>query len=54
MKWEKMLKLFQVPFKDFVGEIRLMSYDKGKVEVIVSMFGRDTSVELDFNQILKI
>ncbi len=48
------VKIISGPFKDFVGEIRLMSYDKGKVEVIVSMFGRDTSVELDFNQILKI
>ncbi len=48
------VKIVSGPFKDFVGEIRSMSYDKGKVEVIVSMFGRDTSVELDFNQILKI
>lgn len=48
------VKVNDGPFSDFVGTIESMSYDKGKVEVVISMFGRDTKVELSFNQIVKI
>lgn len=42
------------PFKDFVGVIREILADKGKLRVEVSMFGRETPVELEFNQVQKI
>lgn len=42
------------PFKDFQGKIDAVDTERGKVKVMVSMFGRDTSVELDFIQIKKI
>lgn len=48
------VKVKDGPFEDFVGVIDAMSYEKGKVDVVISMFGRDTKVELSFNQIVKI
>lgn len=47
------VKVISGPFNDFVGKIESFNYDKGKVKVLISMFGRDTLVELDFNQIIK-
>ncbi|MGO1580663.1 MAG: transcription termination/antitermination protein NusG [Peptoniphilaceae bacterium] len=47
------IKVLNGPFNDFVGKIDSFNYDKGKVKVSISMFGRDTLVELDFNQIIK-
>ncbi len=40
------------PFTDFSGTIQEVYADKGKVKVQVSLFGRPTSVELDFTQLL--
>ncbi len=42
------------PLKDFVGTVNEINTIKKKVKVIVSMFGRETNVELDFSQIQKI
>lgn len=42
------------PFKDLEGKINEVDQDRGKVRVLVSMFGRETPVELDFLQIKKI
>ncbi len=42
------------PFKDMEGTITDIDNEQGKVKVIVSMFGRETPVELDFLQIKKI
>ncbi len=39
------------PFEDFLGEVQEVYPQKGKVKVIVSMFGRDTPVELEFSQV---
>jgi len=39
------------PFTDFSGTVQEVSTDKGKVKVEVSLFGRPTSVELDFTQV---
>jgi transcriptional antiterminator NusG len=41
------------PFIDFVGQVDEINLDKGKVRVMVSMFGRETPVELDFLQVEK-
>lgn len=42
------------PFKDFDGTVADIDEQKGKLKVLVSMFGRETPVELDFLQIKKI
>lgn len=42
------------PFKDFVGVVREILADKGKLRVEVSMFGRETPVELEFTQVQKL
>lgn len=47
------VKVISGPFNDFVGKIESFNYEKSKVKVLISMFGRDTLVELDFNQIIK-
>ena len=42
------------PFKELEGKIGEIDEERGKVKVMVSMFGRDTPVELDFLQVKKI
>jgi transcriptional antiterminator NusG len=42
------------PFTDFVGVVDEISADKGKVKVLLSLFGRETPVELDFLQVEKL
>ncbi|QHN42782.1 transcription termination/antitermination protein NusG [Candidatus Mycosynbacter amalyticus] len=42
------------PFKGFDGAISEIDYAKGKLKVMVSMFGRDTPVELDALQVKKV
>jgi transcriptional antiterminator NusG len=42
------------PFKDLEGKVGEVDESRGKVKVMVSMFGRETPVELDFLQVKKI
>ena len=42
------------PFANFVGSVEEILVDKSKVKVHVNMFGRETPVELDFDQVEKI
>ena len=42
------------PFKDLDGKVSEVDRERGKVRVLVSMFGRETPVELDFLQVKKI
>lgn len=42
------------PFKDLEGRVGDIDEEKGKIKVLVSMFGRETPVELDFLQVRKI
>ncbi len=42
------------PFENFIGSIDEIYPQKGKLRVKVSMFGRETPVELDFSQVVKI
>lgn len=48
------VKINDGPFKDFEGKVQEADEDKGKVKVFVSIFGRETPVELDFLQVKKI
>ncbi|MDD2766577.1 MAG: transcription termination/antitermination protein NusG [Candidatus Moranbacteria bacterium] len=47
------IKITDGPFKDFDGKIQEVDEEKGKVKVFVSLFGRETPVELDFLQVRK-
>jgi len=42
------------PFTEFVGVVDYINKDKGKVRVLVSFFGRETPVELDFLQVERL
>ena len=48
------VKITDGPFKDFDGKVSEVDEGKGKIKVLVSMFGRETPVELDFLQIKKL
>ncbi len=48
------VKIVDGPFADFLGTIDSIDDEKGKVKVLVSIFGRETPVELDFLQISKL
>lgn len=48
------VKITDGPFKDFDGKVSEVDEKRGKVKVLVSMFGRETPVELDFLQIKKL
>lgn len=48
------VKIVDGPFTDFLGTIHEIDEEKGKVKVLVSIFGRETPVELDFLQIQKV
>lgn len=48
------VKITDGPFSDFLGSIESIDEQHGKVKVLVSIFGRETPVELDFLQISKI
>ena len=42
------------PFIDFIGTVDAIDQEKGKVKVLLSLFGRETPVELDFLQVEKL
>ena len=48
------VKITDGPFKNFEGKVSEIDEARGKVKVLVSMFGRETPVELDFLQVKKI
>ena len=48
------IKITDGPFKDFDGKVSETDEEKGKIKVLVNMFGRDTPVELDSLQIKKL
>ncbi|MGB4610782.1 MAG: transcription termination/antitermination protein NusG [Saccharofermentanales bacterium] len=48
------VKIIHGPLDGFVGTVQEINTDKKKVTVLVSMFGRETPVELDLTQILRI
>lgn len=48
------VKIIDGPFAEFLGTISEIDEEKGKVKVLVSIFGRETPVELDFLQVAKL
>ena len=48
------VKVTDGPFKDFVGSISEINEDKGQVKVLLSVFGRETPVVLDFLQVTRL
>ena len=48
------VKIVEGPFADFLGTVDHIDETKGKLSVLVSIFGRETPVELDFAQVSKI
>ena len=48
------IKIIDGPFKDFDGKVSEIDQEKGKVKVLINMFGRDTPVELDSLQIKRL
>lgn len=48
------VKIVDGPFADFLGSIESIDEEKGKLKVLVSIFGRETPVELDFLQVAKL
>ncbi len=48
------VRIIDGPFADFIGVVDVVNYEKGKARVLVSFFGRETPLELDFLQVEKL
>ena|SRR3990167_9440671 len=48
------VKVIDGPFTEFVGSVSKINESKGKVEILISVFGRETPVDLDFLQVKKL
>lgn len=48
------VRIIDGPFNDFIGTVAAIDQDKSRVRVMVNFFGRDTPVELDFEQVEKV
>jgi transcription termination/antitermination protein NusG len=51
---DEIVRIADGPFKELEGKVSDVDKERGKVKVLVSMFGRETPVELDFLQIKKL
>ena len=56
VKWAKdeVIRVVAGPFADFTGKIEDVNVQKEKLKVLISIFGRDTPVELDFGQVERL
>ena len=53
-KVSQKVRIIDGPFNDFIGTVTEIDIDRAKVRVMVSFFGRETPVELDFLQVERI
>jgi transcriptional antiterminator NusG len=51
---DERVKVVDGPFTDFIGVVDEINPERGKVRVLISLFGRETPVELDFLQVARI
>jgi len=51
---DQVVRVTSGPFANFDGVISEINLDQSKLKVLVSIFGRQTPVELNFNQVAKI
>jgi transcriptional antiterminator NusG len=56
VKWskEEVIRVVSGPFMDFTGKVEDINVQKEKIKVLISIFGRDTPVELDFAQVERL
>ncbi|WP_405751963.1 KOW motif-containing protein, partial [Anaerovibrio slackiae] len=47
------VKICSGPFENFAAKVISINEEKGKIKALVDMFGRETNVELDFDQVEK-
>jgi transcriptional antiterminator NusG len=45
------VKVLSGPFAEAIGKVKEIDAEKRKVKILISLFGRDTQVELDFDQV---
>lgn len=50
----EIVSIIDGPFKDYEGKVSEVDKSRGKLKVLVSMFGRETPLELDFLQVKKL
>ncbi|RLC72327.1 MAG: transcription termination/antitermination protein NusG [Chloroflexi bacterium] len=48
------VRIIEGPFTDFIGTVDEIDLEKGRVRLMVSFFGRETPIELDFSQVQRI
>jgi transcription termination/antitermination protein NusG len=48
------VRITEGPFNDFLGTVNAINEEKGKIEVLVNIFGRETPVEVDLMQVKKV
>ncbi len=51
---DEVVRVTSGPFAEFTGRIESVNPEKEKLKVLISIFGRDTKVELDFQQVEKV
>lgn len=49
-----MVKILEGPFKDYEGKTEYLDQSKGKIRILINLFGRETPLELDFLQVKKL
>ena len=51
---DESVRILNGPLSGFIGTVQEINKNKGKVKVLVSMFGRETPIEVDFSQVTKV